>query len=468
MWAPLILAALTEMAACHCAAMANTSGDRGQSASVDIPARGWDTGRSGTSSQPLRTGTEVATPGQPLARISTEDAHFWLHLADAYAWNGYSRQAFESYLTVLDLDPNSVDAYLGMADIYRSNHQYADAEKILRSALVAFPFDPRPGNELAALASQKSLGIKDMIELAEPLVFVVILAILSVSIRRERRVLRRRQLTLRVLLPALPVLGLLGGAVYMHLLYAGSHYPEISAAGQLLEPVAVGVLLTLILVWRLRFERPARKKTVLAIGAHPDDIEFGCGATILRLRQEGAVTYGLVLTGGEQGYGQSDERQVRVDEARAAAQVMALCDIDIHNFPDTLLHEHKAEIRSVIEKALARWRPDIIFTHNGHDVHTDHRTIFDATSEAARGAYTILCYENPNTPPGFKPGYFFDVGNHLDGKIAALACHRTQMGKAYAASSIVRAIAGFRGTQARVPFAEGFEVMRVLEKARHQ
>lgn len=400
-----------------------------------------------------------------LVQIAPKNGAYWLRLAQVYAWNGYTRHARESYEKVMSLDQGNIEAYLGIASIYRLNHQYAEAEKILREALVNFPADPRPANELAALSAHKSMSLKDMLELAEPGIFVLILLALMLHIRRERRVLRRRQLTARVLLPALPALGLLICAVYVDVLYAGSYYQEVSTAAQLLEPLALGALLTLMLLWRLRFERPQRQKTVLAIGAHPDDIEFGCGATILRLREEGATTYGLVLTGGEQGHHESDESKVRVGEACAAARVIALADIAVHNFPDTSLNEHKAEIRVAIEEAIARWRPDIIFTHNGHDVHTDHRTVFDATREAARGACTILCYENPNTPPGFNPGYFFDVGNYIDGKIAALACHKTQMGKAYAAPSVVRAMAGFRGTQARVPFAEGFEVMRVVEKA---
>ena len=402
---------------------------------------------------------------ETLVKIAPDNAGYWLKLAQAYAWNGHSQQARESYEKVLSLDSDSMDAYLGVAGVYRNNHQYAEAEKILRDAMIRFPADSRPANELARVAAQKSLSFKEMIELSEPVIFVVILFVLAIHIQRERRVLRRRQLTARVLLPALPLLGLLIGAVYVDVLYAGSYYQEFSTAAQLLDPLALGVLLTLILVWRLRFERPQRQKTVLAIGAHPDDVEFGCGATILRLREEGATTYGLVLTGGEQGHNETNKDRVRIEEASAAARVIALSDIAVHNFPDTLLHEHKAEIRVVIEEALARWRPDIIFTHNGHDVHTDHRTVFEATREAARGAYTILCYENPNTPPAFHPGYFFDVGHHIEGKIAALACHKTQMGKPYAASSVVRAMAGFRGTQARVPLAEGFEVMRVLEKA---
>lgn len=409
---------------------------------------------------------DAAKAYETLIQLNPETVDNWLKLAQVYAWHGRTRQARESYEKVLSLDQGSLDAYIGIARVYLDNRQYVEADKVLREALPRFPNDPRLTKELSALAAKKSLSLLDMVELIEPLVFVTILLVLARHIWRYRRVLHRRHLA-RVLLPALPALALVIVVVYVFVLLGGAYYREVSTATQLLEIVALGALLvlTLALVWLLRFERPQRQKTVLAIGAHPDDIEFGCGATLLRLREEGATTYGLVLTIGERGHSESAASQVRIEEARAAASVIALSDIAFHNFPDTNLHEHKEAIRIAIEEALARWQPDIIFTHNGHDVHTDHRTVFDATLEAARGACTILCYENPNTPPAFNPVYFIDVSGYIEDKIAALAHHKTQMGKIYADSAVVRATASFRGNQVRVPFAEGFEAVRVLEKA---
>ena len=410
---------------------------------------------------------EATKAYEALVQLAPKKAEYWLKLAQVYAWHGRTRQARESYEKLLHLDQGNMDAYIGLARVYLDNHQYTEADKVLREALTIFPADARLTQELSALAAKKSLSFRDVVELIEPLIFVAILLVLTRHIWRYRRVLRRRHITTRILLPALPALALLIVVVYVFVLLGGTYYQEVSAATQLLELVALSalLLLTLTLVWLLRFERPQRQKTVLAIGAHPDDIEFGCGATLLRLREEGATTYGLVLSVGERGHDISAVSQLRIDEARAAAQVIELSDITFHNFPDTQLHEHKEAIRVAIEQALVRWQPDIIFTHNGHDVHTDHHTVFDATREAARGAYTILCYENPNTPPAFNPGYFIDVSDYIEDKISALARHKTQMGKSYADAAVVRATAAFRGTQARVTLAEGFEAVRVLEKA---
>jgi len=402
-----------------------------------------------------------------LVQLAPGNADHWLKLAQVNAWNGRTRVARESYAKVLQLAPTNLDAYIGLARVFIDNHQYTEADKVLREALPRFPDNQRLTKELAGLAAEKSLHLKDIVELIEPLFFVAILLVLARHLWRYRRILRRTHLATRLLLPALPALALLIAAVYVFVLLGGAYYREISAATQLLELAALSALLvlTLTLVWLLRFERPQRQQIVLAIGAHPDDIEFGCGAALIRLREEDASTYGLVLSIGERGHQDSAASAVRIKESLAAARVTELTDIAFHDFPDTKLHEHKEAIRAAIEEALARWQPDIIFTHNSHDVHTDHRTVHDATREAARGPYTILCYENPNTPPAFNPGYFIDVSDYIEDKIAALARHKTQMGKAYADAALVRATATFRGTQARVPLAEGFEAVRVLEKA---
>lgn len=409
---------------------------------------------------------KAAAAYDALTQLTPKKVENWLKLAQVYSWHGRTRQARETYEKVQQLEPGNIEANVGLAHVYLDNHQYNEAEKVLREALTHFPGEPRLTKALSALAAKKSLSLKEAVELIEPLIFVTILLLLTRHIWRYRRVLQRQHRLARILLPTLPLLALMIAVTYGVVLLGGTYYQEVSAAAQLLELVALGALLVLMLtlVWLLRFERPQRSQIILAIGAHPDDIEFGCGASLLRLREEGATTFGLILTGGERGHDESPASQVRANEAHASARVLELSELVFHNFPDTNLHENKEAIRIAIEAALTRWQPDIIFTHNSLDVHTDHHTVFNATREAARGAYTILCYENPNTPPAFNPTYFIDVSDYIEDKITALAQHKTQMGKPYADASVVRATAAFRGTQARVTLAEGFEVVRMLEK----
>lgn len=399
-------------------------------------------------------------------RLAPKDAGVWLQLAQVQLWQGRLRDAQDSYRAVLELDPRNLEAHLGLVRSYREQRDYREAEKVLRAAQALYPGDARIGKELAALAAQRRPDLGTAVEFLEPLLFVAVLLTIFYHLHRYRRVLPRRAPTINALLVVLPLLAIATLVTLAFILWGGAYYREVQLAWSLLELLgfAIFVAVTFTLVWLLRFERPSSGQTVLAIGAHPDDIEFGCGATLLRYREQGCRTHGLVLSGGEQGHPGNDAGQHRAREARASANVLALDSLEQRELPDTRLSEHREALRIAIEDALARLKPDIIFTHTDKDAHSDHRAVFEATREAARGAYTILCYENPNTPASFSPDYFVDVSEYLDDKIAALARHKSQRGKPYADPAVVRHSAGFRGTQARVTYAEAFEAVRVLEK----
>jgi len=398
--------------------------------------------------------------------IAPRNASVWVNLGQVFASQGRTREAQEAYRTAIGLDPRMVDAYLGLSQAYVDNHQYDEAERRLREALGQFPSEPRLRKALAALAVDKSLQLSDLVQWLPPLLFIVILLLIHRHVWRYRRVLRRHHAVTRVLLASLPVLAVLTALVYGFALFPSSYYKEAQYASRLLQMLNLLILFAVFfsLVWILRFERPSRKHVVLAVGAHPDDIEFGCGAALLRYREEGCPTHALVLSAGEQGRSRGSASE-RVDEARRSAQVLALTEMSVLDFPDTRLHTRKEEIRGAIEERISRLQPDIIFTHSPLDVHTDHKTAFEATREAARGACTILCYENPNTPPEFNPDYYIDIEGFLEDKIAALSQHKSQKGKGYASPEVIRASASFRGNQARVKYAEAFVSVRVLERA---
>jgi LmbE family N-acetylglucosaminyl deacetylase/cytochrome c-type biogenesis protein CcmH/NrfG len=398
--------------------------------------------------------------------IAPEEAAMWLKLGQIYLWQGRTRDAQQAYQQAVTLQPSDIEAYLGLSRVYTQNHQYREAEKVLRQALVLFPSDSHLGEKLAALAVDRGLSWNDVMERLEPPLFIVILLTIYYHIWRFRRIIRHHHTVAQALFRLLPVLAALTALLYAFVLLGGAYYREVEMAARVLQLLSLLALVAvfLSLIWLLRFERPQRTQTVLAIGAHPDDIEFGCGATLLRYREEGCRTYALVLTAGEKGMADHESLE-RVDEAKESARVLALTQISVRDFPDTQLHTCKDAIKNAIEEMVAEIKPDIIFTHTEHDVHSDHRTVFEVTAEAVRGACTILCYENPNTPPGFIPDHFVDITDYLEDKIAALTRHKSQTDKAYTNPAVVRSSAGFRGAQARIKYAEAFKSLRVLEKA---
>jgi len=411
--------------------------------------------------------SQAAQTYEQALTIAPKDTALRVKLAQTYQWQGRIRAAQDQYLTAIGDDPGNLEAYLGLGSAYRDNHQFKEAEELLRRAALLFPDEPRISESLMEIAAQKGWQLSNLIHFLEPVVFIALLLFMFYHIRRYRRVLHRRNRWLRgTIYVGMPLLALTTAALYSFSIWGGEYYREVQTFSQFLEIINLLVLITVFatLVWLLRFGRNVSHQVILAIGAHPDDIEFGCGATLLRYRESGCHTYGLVLTAGREGFAAGKESEARVNEARASAKTLALSNLEIMDFPDTHLSAHKQKIKDAIESVVKRIKPDIVFTHTPHDLHSDHKTVFEATREAVRGACTILSYENPNTPVGFQPAYYVDVTDYIDDKIAALSQHKTQAGKAYAAPDVVRSSAGFRGTQARIKYAEAFEVVRVLEK----
>ena len=194
-------------------------------------------------------------------------------------------------------------------------------------------------------------------------------------------------------------------------------------------------------------------RAILAIGAHPDDIELGCGGSLLQLSAQGYAIRAVVFSRGRRG-ALSDE-----DRARESAQAFGLIGIDdvhIYDFPDTRLWQNLNELIAVIEGHVAEFRPFRAYTMFQHDRHQDHRVVYEATSIACRNVPQLLGYETPSSYPHFRPTVFQEIGAELDSKIAALKCHASQGARVYMQEQNVRAAAGFRGAQIGLGPAEGF------------
>jgi len=198
---------------------------------------------------------------------------------------------------------------------------------------------------------------------------------------------------------------------------------------------------------------------IIAIGAHPDDIEIAAGAALAKMRDAGYNISGLILTRGEKG----GDGTIRPFEARRGAKFLGLDTVQVMDFSDTHLSADVIEITNVIEQMIAKIQPDIIFTHSIHDFHQDHQTVYEATMRAARNTRTtILCYESPSATQDFHPTYFIDVDKYVEVKVQAVRGHWDQRKKPYMKADLVRGKMAFRGGQAKVDYAEGFEVVRMV------
>ena len=202
------------------------------------------------------------------------------------------------------------------------------------------------------------------------------------------------------------------------------------------------------------------KVNILAIGAHPDDIEFGCAGTLIKYTDKGHRLFLMVMTEG--GFGGSTS--VRAREQLDSKEVLGAEEIFWGGYEDTHLLVDQKMI-SKIEEVISKVKPDFIFCNFPDDTHQDHRHLAQATISATRYIRNVLFYEGP-TIQNFAPHIFVDISDTLDRKIKALEAHRSQVAKTniedLTVVELARSSANFRGIQGRVKYAEAFHSLRLF------
>lgn len=201
-------------------------------------------------------------------------------------------------------------------------------------------------------------------------------------------------------------------------------------------------------------------RSVLAIGAHPDDIELGCGGTIVRHVAAGDEVTMLIITKGEVGPGDTPRR---VYEQEKACERLGVKDLRWGaDIGDCKVSLRELDVVHLIERTLHETRASIVYTHAHNDSHQDHRAVGLCTMGAARKVPNLLAYGAPSVIQ-FIPTVFTDITDTLEVKIESLLCHKTQVAASEMVQpSRVRSSAEHYGHCCRTAHAEGFEPIRYL------
>ncbi len=196
-------------------------------------------------------------------------------------------------------------------------------------------------------------------------------------------------------------------------------------------------------------------RTILAIGAHPDDVEIGCGATLARHKRNSDRVNILTLSFGTVG----GEQEIRRRESERVAEMLN-ANLFWGGLSDTKISDGQETI-CVIENVIREIQPDVIYTHTGKDNHQDHRNAHLATIVAARKVENVFCYQSPSTTIDFRPTTFTDVNDFMEEKLWLIAQYESQTSKcAYLAKDLIKSTARYWGRFAGNKNVEPFEVIR--------
>jgi LmbE family N-acetylglucosaminyl deacetylase len=203
-------------------------------------------------------------------------------------------------------------------------------------------------------------------------------------------------------------------------------------------------------------------RRVLAIGAHPDDIEIGCSGTLLKMADMGSEVFIYIATKGERG----GKPKVRVQEGERSAQRMSTKKLFWGGFIDCEV-PHTVELIESIEKAVQASTPDLLLVHYSEDTHQDHRALASAAQSAARRVPNFLFYESPTTLH-FSPSVYCNIESTITRKIELLETHFSQVARTniegLPITDIARASAIRRGIEVFCRYAEAFVPTRMMLK----
>lgn len=205
-----------------------------------------------------------------------------------------------------------------------------------------------------------------------------------------------------------------------------------------------------------------KNKIVLALGAHPDDIEFSSGATIKRMVDEGAIVHWAVFSPCIKSLPPGSEHDRLFKEMRKSATIFGINPNHIYTyqFEVRLFTKTRQDILEEMMDLRRNIQPDIVLLPNSVDVHQDHQVIHNEGVRAFKNT-CLLGYELPWNDLELKNQFYVKLDEkHLKSKIDAIACYQSQTSRFYHEPNFYYSLATVRGTQISTRYAESFEVLR--------
>jgi LmbE family N-acetylglucosaminyl deacetylase len=203
-------------------------------------------------------------------------------------------------------------------------------------------------------------------------------------------------------------------------------------------------------------------KRVLALAPHADDIELGAGGTVARWVEEGIDIFYVIFSIAEKSMPDGFPKDTGEKEARKAAKVLGIKteNLLIYRFDVRTFPQFRQDILDLMNSLRNELKPDLVLLPSLEDMHQDHRTIAEEGIRAFK-QLNLISYEIPWNIFNSAPSLFVTLHEgHLEKKMAALNCYRSQQHRNYMNKEYIYALARTRGVQVNCDHAEAFEVIR--------
>ena len=201
-------------------------------------------------------------------------------------------------------------------------------------------------------------------------------------------------------------------------------------------------------------------KKILIISPHTDDGELGCGGSIAKFIDEGYEVDYIALSCCEKSVPAEYPPDILSREVKEATQILGISTPILFSFEVREFPKFRQQILDALIRLRNKIQPDIVFTPSRYDTHQDHKITVEETTRAFKKC-TILGYEQPWNNITFNTLAFVPIREiHLQKKIEALACYKTQKERTYLNPDFIRGLALTRGTQIEEMYAEAFEVIK--------
>lgn len=204
----------------------------------------------------------------------------------------------------------------------------------------------------------------------------------------------------------------------------------------------------------------------LALGAHPDDVELGCSATLFQILQPNDILYYIVMSKCSNVKG----NELIVEEWKTASNCFRIFSASkniktwIHDFQNRSLSDHRIEIRKELDAILHDYQPEVVFTTSPNDLHQDHSYLGRESISTFRDC-VILTYLNVRPSKFEYPDYYIALDDiNIERTLKMISCYKSQKKKPEFDPELTKATFRHRGGEIRRKYAQAFKHVRTVIK----